>query len=160
MSELTEIAVKAAIRRTPVVGKMQRLSDGGWLALLVTTDGVARWWQQRYVFGGKNLPCPTDATPPFQSPRRVEQQQAPERSFAKVLTASNVAANKRPLCVGMSRTHSVRPLKPGIQSMSRVGPKQLRRKPPVSRQRPPDRAEDTTNRDPDAAGLGRDDRKV
>lgn len=52
MGNLTEKAVQAALKKARSTGKGQRLSDGGWLTLLVTTDGVGRW-QQRYRYGGK-----------------------------------------------------------------------------------------------------------
>jgi integrase len=52
MADLSEKAVQAALRATQNGGRMQRLADGGWLTLLITRDGAARW-QQRYSFGGK-----------------------------------------------------------------------------------------------------------
>ena len=52
MGQLTDIAVQAAVKRSRRTGKLQRISDGNWLTLFITTQGGARW-QQRYRYGGK-----------------------------------------------------------------------------------------------------------
>jgi integrase len=49
---LTDKAIQAAIKRCKNSKKMERLTDGNWLTLLVTPKGIGRW-QQRYRFGGK-----------------------------------------------------------------------------------------------------------
>lgn len=52
MSTLTDVAIRSAIKRCKASNKMERLSAGHWLTLLVTPQGIGRW-QQRYRYGGK-----------------------------------------------------------------------------------------------------------
>ena len=52
MGYLTDIAIRAALRKAKASGKMRRLTDGNSLTLLVLPSGIGRW-QLRYSYGGK-----------------------------------------------------------------------------------------------------------
>jgi integrase len=73
MPTLTDVEIRAAIKRCKANNKMQRLAAGHWLTLLVTPQGIGRW-QQRYLYGGK------ERTVSFGSYPRVTLAEASSKS--------------------------------------------------------------------------------